>query len=69
MGEFNFRVGERQIDGTKVSDLWHSWNTGRYTTYSFVGKSSSDVHSLNTDDKEMLQLFENTNLEILNGKC
>lgn len=59
-GPINFRVGERQTDGKNVSDLWHSWNTGSYT---FVGKSSSEVHSLNRDDGEMLQVFENINLK------
>jgi hypothetical protein len=64
--EISFRVGERQIDWMNISDLWRTWNTGRYI---FVGKSCSEVHSLTRDDREMLQLFETINLEILNGKC
>jgi hypothetical protein len=63
MGKFNFRVGERQIDGRNFSDLWHSWPPASTILWE---RAAGEVHSLSRDEREMLQVFETVHLEILN---
>jgi hypothetical protein len=63
--DFNYRIGERQMELPHQFDVWENGKAGGYN---FAEKRSSEDKSCNAEEKHFIDFCETKNFKILNGR-
>lgn len=64
-GDYNSRIGKRQVELPQLFDVCENWNA---VSYNFAKNKSSKGKICNAEGRKLVYFYQTTNFKILSGK-